>query len=395
MKSKLTNKYTALFIQSRMKSYPVKLYTRTASFFVALSVVFVLVSSLFPPPLPLADGKAAAPFVSSIVPRVGATGVYANLSGGSLSLNLTPATVDLITTNDDWSGVASVEGYFGLNLTATHGIDPQTVLGTEFANNALPVTANTQVNANKGNPSAFNAGGVTEFDSGDYLAIGFQGNVQANPYVVFYLNTTGRSNITLSYTVTDIDNGNNNAVSPLALQYRIGETGNFINIPAGFIADATDGPNLAGRNTLKNVVLPADAANKPKVQVRLITTNAANAAGASTPDEWIGVNAIVVSSQQPTAASVTIGGRVFNPYGRPLAGANVFMYNNTGGIRTARTNPFGFYRFGEVAAGETYVFEVRSKRYVFSNPVQVLNVTEDYDSLNFFASPSPGIRLLR
>ena len=394
MKTKFAAQNTGSLLQPKANSNLFKFYTRATTFFVAFSVVFVLFSSFFLPS-PTADGKSAMPFASSIFPNVEASSVYANLSGGNLTLNVTPATVDQITTNDDWSGVASVEGYFGLNLTATHGIDPQTVLGTEFTNNALPVTASTQVNANKGNPSAFNAGGITEFDSGDYLAIGFQGNIQANPYVVFYLNTTGRSNITLSYTVTDIDDGNNNAVSPLALQYRIGETGNFINVPGGFIADATDGPNLAGRNTLKNVALPADAANKPKVQVRLITTNAANAAGASTPDEWIGVNAVVVSSQPPTAASVTVGGRVFNSYARPLAGATVLMYDNTGGIRTARTNPFGFYRFADVAAGETYVFEVRSRRYIFPNPVQVLSVTEDYDALDFFASQPPGIRLLR
>ncbi len=394
MKTKFAAKITSSLLQPRTNSNLFKFYKRATTFFVALSVVFVLFSSFFLPS-PTADGKSALPFASSVVPSVGATGVYANLSSGSLSLNLTPATVDLITTNDDWSGVASVEGYFGRNLTATHGVDPQTVLGTEFASNALPVTTDTQVSANKGNPSAFNAGGVAEFDTGDYLAIGFQGNVQANPYMVFYLNTTGRSGINISYTVTDIDGGNNNAVSPLALQYRVGETGNFTNIPAGFIADTTDGPNIAGRVTLRNVTLPADAANKPKVQVRLITTNAANTSGASTPDEWIGINNIVVNSQAPTAASVTVGGRVFNPYGRPLAGANVFMYDNTGSIRTARTNPFGFYRFGEVAAGEMYVFEVRSKRYIFPNPVQVLNVTEDYDALDFFASSSPGIRLLR
>ncbi len=34
----------------------------------------------------------------------------------------------LITTNDDWSGVAGITGYRGDGLTAASGVDPQTVV---------------------------------------------------------------------------------------------------------------------------------------------------------------------------------------------------------------------------------------------------------------------------
>ena len=348
--------------------------------FVAFSAIFILFSSFFLP-LPTADRKSALPFVSSIVPTVGATSVYANLASSNLTLNITPATTNLITTNDDWSGVASVEGYFGRNLTATHGIDPQTVLGTEFAGNALPSTP-TQVSANKGNPSAFNAGGVAEFDSGTYLAIGFQGNVQANPYMVFYLNTTGRSSITMSYTVTDIDAGSNDAVSPIALQYRIGETGNFINLPAGFIADATDG-GIAGRSTSKSVILPADAANKPKVQVRLITTNAANAAGSSTPDEWIGINNITVSSQAPTAANGNISGTLrFG--GSLIPNTLVALSDTTSNAKSfTRTNANGDYLFAEQETGRIYIVQPLSSKYSFSPGSSVVSLVDNALGLNF------------
>ncbi len=319
-----------------------------------------------------------------IVTPVSASSVYYNFSGGSLNTSINAATVNNINTNDIWTGVPSVEGYCGNNLTNTHGVDPQTVLTSEFA--TLPSSANTCVAANKGNPSAFNAGGLAEFDDlGDpYLAIGFQGNVQANPYLVFYLNTVGQTTLRISYVLTDIDGGSNDSVSSVALQYRVGETGNFTNLPDGYAADITD-KNVAGRVTSRSVLLPAAALNVPKLQIRLLSTNAAGADGKSTPDEWIGVNNIVISNLGPTAANATVGGRVFNPFLRPLSNATILMYDNTGGVRTARSNTFGFYRFDGVSVGDIHTFEVRSKRYTFAEPVKFLSVSEDTDSLDFYA----------
>jgi hypothetical protein len=345
----------------------------------ALSVICVLVfgSTL---PLPFTDS-------GNFLPSVSANGNYHNFNSGNMSLSLTALTTNLITSNNDWTAIASVEGYEGRGLTATHGVNPQTILGTEFTNNLLPNAGNTQINANKGNPNAYNAGGLTEFDTGLPLAFGFQGNVQANPYMVFYLNTTGRTSVTMSYEVIDIDNGSNNSVSPLALQYRIGQTGNFTNISAGFVADATDGPNLSGRVTYRSVVLPPACSNQAQVQIRLITTNAADSTGSSAPDEWIGVNNIVITALAPSAANATIGGRVFSPSGRPLSGARIMMYDATGNVRTATTNLSGYYRFADVPVGATYVLEIRSKRYVFPQPTQVVAVNEDLHEVNFYAAP--------
>jgi hypothetical protein len=347
-----------------------------------LPVFFVLVTLMMPSPELIDSFLPAEGLLPLRSAKAGST--YYSLGAGTLSLNITPSSTGMITTNDDWSGVASVEGYFGQNLTATHGIDPQTVLTSEFA--TLPSPGNTQVAANKGNPSAFNAGGLAEFDSGTYLAIGFQGNVQANPYLLFYLNTSGRSNITMNYTVQDIDGGSNDAVSQLALQYRLGETGNFINVPAGYIADATDG-GVAGRITTRNVVLPAAVNNQAKVQVRLITTNSANTSGGSTPDEWLGVNNITVSSSVTTAAGVSIGGRVVTAGGRPIAKVQVVSNDLGGNTRAVLTNPFGFYRFDDLQAGTTVLISVRAKGYLFTEPTRVLFLSDNLSTFDFIAAP--------
>ena len=319
-----------------------------------------------------------------------ANSVYHSLQTGNFSFSINPSTVNLITSNDNWTGVPSVEGYFGQNLTATHGIDPQTVLGTEFASNHLP-SSPTNVAANKGNPSAFNAGGVAEFDRGTYLAIGLQGNVNANPYIVFYMNTLNRGSITINYQVQDIDAGSNDSVSPIALQYRVGETGLFTNLPAGYIADVTTGGTATPPQS-KTVVLPSAADNKPQVQIRLITTNAANASGGSTPDEWIGVNNVTVTGLAPSAASVSVRGRVVTPDGYGIRGATVRAWDSTGNIRTAQTSSFGYFNFTDVEVGGTYIFEVSSKRYAFVNPIITRTVNDAIYDLEFVAEGPPAIK---
>ena len=85
----------------------------------------------------------------------------------------------------------------------------------------------------------------------------------------------------------------------------------------------------------------------------------------------------------PTAASVTLGGRVLVGR-RGLSNATVYLTDQTGTIRAARTNPFGYYRFSEVPSGSTCILTVVSKRYSFAP--QVVNISGDVDNLNFVAN---------
>jgi hypothetical protein len=87
----------------------------------------------------------------------------------------------------------------------------------------------------------------------------------------------------------------------------------------------------------------------------------------------------------PTAAGVTVGGRVLSPSGAGAANARVLVTNQSGETRTAITNSFGYFRFESVAAGADYVFEIRHKRYSFAP--RVVNVSEELNELNFTAEP--------
>ncbi len=110
--------------------------------------------------------------------------------------------------------------------------------------------------------------------------------------------------------------------------------------------------------------------------------NTALANGISDFSDWV-----LVAPMAPTAASVTIGGRVLSFDGRAVFGASVQMTDESGIIRLARTNPFGYFRFYDVEAGSSYIFDVSHKRHLFTP--QVVNVTDDFDSLRFVSLPRP------
>jgi len=99
--------------------------------------------------------------------------------------------------------------------------------------------------------------------------------------------------------------------------------------------------------------------------------------------------ALVVSrfrdSLVPTAASVTVGGRVVTFGGRGIRRAVVSLMDEFGNTRAAYTNSFGYFSFHDVKAGETYIISISSKGYSFST--QVVTVNEELRELNFTALP--------
>lgn len=85
----------------------------------------------------------------------------------------------------------------------------------------------------------------------------------------------------------------------------------------------------------------------------------------------------------PTAASVTVGGKVKTPDGRGLRNAFVTLTNMRGEICRVSTSAFGYWRISDVPAGETYIINVLSKRYQFAP--QIIFITEDISEVNFIA----------
>ena len=87
----------------------------------------------------------------------------------------------------------------------------------------------------------------------------------------------------------------------------------------------------------------------------------------------------------PTAAGVSVSGRVTTPNGNGLRNAIITLTDSTGNVRTARTGTFGYYRFDDIEAGQTVVINVTSKRFHFTP--RVISVTDELTGVDFTALP--------
>ncbi|MGD9563546.1 MAG: LamG-like jellyroll fold domain-containing protein [Pyrinomonadaceae bacterium] len=89
----------------------------------------------------------------------------------------------------------------------------------------------------------------------------------------------------------------------------------------------------------------------------------------------------------PLAAGVTVGGRVVTANGRGVSKVRIQVTDAAGNMRTALTNPFGYYRFDDVPAGGTYIIQLNSKRHLFGNNPAVLFVGDELTNVDFTALP--------
>lgn len=92
-------------------------------------------------------------------------------------------------------------------------------------------------------------------------------------------------------------------------------------------------------------------------------------------------NANFTITGSPTAAGVSVSGRVLTDGGYGLRNATVRLTKANGETLTRRTSSFGYYRFDDIEAGQTVTISVVSKRHQF--PPRVVNVTEEFTELNF------------
>ncbi len=287
-------------------------------------------------------------------------GAHADTVAQLLPFSQNWTNVNLITATNDWTGVPGVIGYRGDGLTPDIGIDPQTIV---LDGSATPVNVTPQTT----DPAVL-SGGIYEFDALPNPVVAMQGSGTADaPHLVLSLNTSGTTAITVAYTLRDIDSTADDAIQAVALQYRVGNTGNFTNIPAGFVADATTGPSMATLVTPVSAALPAAAENQPLVQVRIITSNAfgndelvgmddisvtgtgggnipLSGSGASNPTSVIPGNASLLTvhvtpANTPPSTGIAVSGDLSQIGGSPT---QQFFDNATNGDVTAGDNIFSF-----------------------------------------------------
>jgi hypothetical protein len=108
-----------------------------------------------------------------------------------------------------------------------------------------------------------------------------------------------------------------------------------------------------------------------------------NLRSATTPD--LGADELVA----PSAASVSLGGRILTADGRGIRNVLVTLTESNGTSRTVISGPFGNYRFTNVAPGQAVIISAKGKRYVFEDPTRVIQVNEELTEINFVSVQLP------
>ena len=174
-------------------------------------------------------------------------------------------------------------------------------------------------------------------------------------------------------TVTNVTPNSGTVTATSTVNINWTNTGGFANNVT--IELSTDGGTTFPTKIAENVAntgsytwtVPSTTTTQARIRVREFDFVA--------PSGVSSANFAIVAA--PTAASVAISGRIFNFSREGIADAVVSLINSSGEVQTTRTNSFGYYRFAEVAAGETYTVTVRHRRYQFQP--QILNVLEDIE----------------
>ncbi|MBK7393684.1 MAG: carboxypeptidase regulatory-like domain-containing protein [Chloracidobacterium sp.] len=95
---------------------------------------------------------------------------------------------------------------------------------------------------------------------------------------------------------------------------------------------------------------------------------------------------VAFSPGTTTAAGVFVSGRVMTSEGRGITNAVVTITGNAlAEPRTVVTGRRGTYMFDDLEPGATYIVTVRSRRFMFSNPSQVISIVDNVSDADFIA----------
>lgn len=196
------------------------------------------------------------------------------------------SNIGAISTAGNWDAVPSIVGYLGdIDAGSATNVDPRTL--TSAALGAVNVLANQTA------PNTLTSGGVAEFEiANPTVALNGSGTADA-PSLVLYLDASGREDVRVSFNARDIDGSADNANQQIAVQYRLGGSGSWTNVPGGYAADVTTA-NTATQVTPFDLILPAVVNGHADLEVRILTTNAGG------NDEWVGIDDIRVTSEPST-----------------------------------------------------------------------------------------------
>ena len=181
-------------------------------------------------------------------------------------------------------------------------------------------------------------------------------------------------------------------VDTLRFEYAVNATniyaGTFLNfalldlLTPNIIGSAglRDGNIAANQTVFPLTIVPVSLAPGDTFYVRWVDDNI------SGQDDGLGIDEFTISFFQPSAADVSVSGRVVDFTGRPISNAGLRLTDLAGGSTYARTNPFGFYRFTSLRAGSSYLLEASAKNRQFEVSSVLLQPTESLTDIDFIST---------
>ncbi|HMT07975.1 MAG TPA: M12 family metallo-peptidase [Pyrinomonadaceae bacterium] len=121
----------------------------------------------------------------------------------------------------------------------------------------------------------------------------------------------------------------------------------------------------------QSVLIPSNSTTTARIKVQCSTSC------------WFDVSNANFTLLPPTAAGVSVDGRVTNELGFGVGRMIISLTDQNGLVRTASTNSFGYFRFDELPSGATYVVTGSSKQYSIES--QVITVTDQITDLTLTA----------
>lgn len=85
----------------------------------------------------------------------------------------------------------------------------------------------------------------------------------------------------------------------------------------------------------------------------------------------------------PSAAPVTVGGRVRTALGAGIRGAIVRLTESDGTVHTATTGTFGTFWFKGIPSGQIVLIDVSSRRFSFTVPTQAISIEDNVSGFDF------------
>lgn len=319
-----------------------------------------------------------------------------NLSGGGSAFNTVSISSNLTLDGIAATGNVGAESAVGAlsgTITITNSLISNNSVTGVIADTTINI-ANSTISGNNGTTPSVAGGAYTNGGTINLNNVTVANNVNGgieNGGTINIRNTIVTGSTVRPDAIGGFISQGSNLVGNLGTATGFTQPTDKLNVAANLAALANNGgqtdthkPNTgspaidAGNNC---VVTAACGTNNPPVA---LTTDQRGTGFGRQGGTAVDIGAI--EAVPPTAANASISGRVITADGRGIT--NVWIIISGGSLsqpRTIRTSSFGYYRVEDLPAGETYVLEIRAKRYSFTNPTRIISLTEDASEQNFIA----------